>query len=320
LIVGNLESGDLPRQLVGLAILAAVALSLAVATIALARRAIEPLSEWHVALSGRAAEHRHREALAALRAVPLWSELPTGQLLEVARAMRAEDVPGGAEVVRQGELGDRFYLIARGGFEVQVDGHAQVLLGRGDFFGERALLQQAPRAATVVATEPGRVFALGRPAFETLLASDLAAGARLEAALAYREAVSRMPLFRDLSPGELDVLLSRLVAVSLEAGEVALRQGEVGDRFYVVRAGQVQVERDGQVLARLGPGEAFGEIALLLDVPRTATVTALEPTSLLALEAADFRDILARYLGRAGELERLSHLRLLAHKRLDEVV
>jgi CRP-like cAMP-binding protein len=88
----------------------------------------------------------------------------------------------------------------------------------------------------------------------------------------------------------------------------------------VVRSGRVKVTRNGGPLAELGPGEAFGEIALLLDVPRTATVTALEPTRLLVLEAHDFRDLLAGYLGRAGELERLSHLRLRTHKRLDEVV
>jgi CRP-like cAMP-binding protein len=88
----------------------------------------------------------------------------------------------------------------------------------------------------------------------------------------------------------------------------------------VVRSGSVPVERDGERLARLGAGEAFGEIALLLDVPRTATISALEPTRLLALEAHDFRDLLAGYLGRAGELERLSHLRLRTHRRLDEVV
>ena len=74
------------------------------------------------------------------------------------------------------------------------------------------------------------------------------------------------------------------------------------------------------MLAQLGPGEAFGEIALLLDLPRTATVAAIEPATLLALDAYDFRDLLASYLGRAGELERLSHLRLLSHKRLDEVM
>jgi CRP-like cAMP-binding protein len=129
-----------------------------------------------------------------------------------------------------------------------------------------------------------------------------------------------MALFRDLSPAELDLLLGRLIPVELEAGETIIRQHEPGQRFYVIRSGGVEVERDGQLLARLGTGDAFGEIALLLDQPRSATVTTVEPTRLLALEAHDFRDLLAGYLGRAGELEQLSHLRLRMHKRLDEVV
>jgi putative peptide zinc metalloprotease protein len=319
-IVANLTSGELPRQLLGLLILLAVAVVVLLAVWALVRQIARPVRRWLEWLSGRAAEHRHRQALSALRAVAVWSTLPAGRLLEVARAMRVEDVAAGAEVVRQGEAGDRFYLIARGGFEVRVDDQPMVHLGRGDFFGERALLQRAPRAATVLAMEAGQVFVLERADFESLLASDLAVRGRIEAALAYRDDVAAMPLFRDLSPAELDVLLARLEPLEATAGQAIIRQGERGDRFYVVRSGAVSVERDGRLLARLGPGEAFGEIALLLDVPRTASVTSVEPTSLLSLEAHDFRDVLASYLGRAPELERLSHLRLLSHKRLDEVV
>jgi len=143
--------------------------------------------------------------------------------------------------------------------------------------------------------------------------------ARLEEALDYRQGVAEMPLFRDLSPAELDVLLARLVPLEAATGETIIRQGDSGERFYIVRSGAVEVERDAQPLAQLGAGEAFGEIALLLDVPRTATVTAIQPTRLLALEAHDFRDLLAGYLGRADELQRLSYLRLGMHKRLDEV-
>jgi putative peptide zinc metalloprotease protein len=319
-IVANLTSGDLPRQLLGLLILLAVAVIVLLAVWALVKQLAQPLGRWLEWLSGRAAEHRHRQALSALRAVQPWSTLPAGRLLEVARAMRLKDVAAGDEVVRQGEPGDRFYLIARGGFEVRVDDQPMVHLGRGDFFGERALLQRVPRAATVTAMEPGQVFVLERSDFESLLASDLAVRGRIEAALAYRDEVAAMPLFRDLSPTELDVLLARLEPVGAAARERIIWQGESGDRFYVIRSGAVSVERDGRVLARLGHGEAFGEIALLLDVPRTATVTAVEPTWLLTLDMDDFRDVLASYLGRATELERLSHLRLLSHKRLDEVV
>jgi putative peptide zinc metalloprotease protein len=319
-IIANLTSGDLPRQLLGLLILLAIASVALLFVVSVARQLAQPVGRGFEWLSGRAAEHRHRQALAALRAVPLWSELPGARLLEIARAMRSEHVAAGAEVVRQGEVGDRFYLVARGGFEVRIDDRPVVRLNRGDFFGERALLQRTARAATVVATESGQVFVLERADFERLLAGDLAARQRVEAALAYRDEVAGIPLFRDLAPAELDALLTRLEPLTAAAGETIMRQGERGDRFYVVRSGAVRVARDGQELARLGPGDAFGEIALLLDVPRTATVTAAEQTSLLALDADGFRDVLASYLGRGSELERLSHLRLLSHKRLDEVV
>jgi CRP-like cAMP-binding protein len=320
LVVSNWESGEPLRQVAAGLLVVAVGAPVLTALIVLVRRLVTPAGDWLTWLSGRAAERRHAEALGVLRQVPLWAGLPPGRLLEVARAMRAEDVQTGFEVVRQGEAGELFYLIARGVFEVVIDGQPRVRLGRGEYFGERALLHRAPRAATVVATEPGRLFVLEQSAFDALLSSDLAVRSRLEGALVYRQDVAEMPLFRDLSPTELDVLLARLAPLSVGPGEVVIRQGDSGERFYVVRSGGVDVERDGVVLAHLGAGEAFGEIALLLDVPRTATVTATETTVLLTLEAQDCRDLLAGYLGRAGELEQLSHLRLRTHKRLDEVV
>jgi putative peptide zinc metalloprotease protein len=319
LIVSSWQSGQIIQRLGAGVLVAAIGVPLLITAFVLARRVLWRMAYWLAWLSGRAAAHRYREALAALRAVPLWSELPDARLLEVARAMRAYNMARGVEVVRQGEAGDRFFLVAHGAFEVQVDGQQQIRLERGDYFGERALLHRAPRAATVMAIEPSRVLALDQAAFDSLLASDLVVRTRLETALAYRQEVAEMALFRDLSSAELDVLLARLLPLDAAAGETIIRQGDSGERFYVVRSGAVEVERDGHPLARLGPGEAFGEIALLLDVPRTATVTAVEPTRLLALEAHDFRDLLAGYLGRADELQRLSYLRLRTHKRLDEV-
>lgn len=320
IIASNWTSGDPLRQgtaaLIGVGVFL-VALMVLAGLIRRWARVVANAREW---ITGRAATRRHRDALAALRAVQGWSELSDARLLEVARAMRAQTVSRGEEVVRQGEPGDCLYVIDRGTFEVLVDGRPRSQLGRGDYFGERALLQDAPRAATVVATSAGRLFALDRAAFDTLLASDLAARERFQNALAYREDLAAMPLLGDLSPRELDLLVSHLVLSRVEAGNIVVRQGEPGDRFFIVRSGSVEVERDGEVLAHLGRGESFGEIALVLEVPRTATVRAIEPTEILALEAHDFRDLLAAYLGRAAELERLSHLRLSTHKRLDEVV
>ena len=96
------------------------------------------------------------------------------------------------------------------------------------------------------------------------------------------------PLFSPLDPPALEGLAGALVPVEAGLGTHVIRQGDDGDRFYVIDDGRVEVTRDRQVVATLGPGDSFGEIALLRDVPRTATVTALGPVKLLALERADF--------------------------------
>src|SRR5262249_1025700 len=286
----------------------------------LLRRLAPPLVSWLARLDGRARAQRNREALAALRAVPLWSELSLPRLLEMARLMKAGDVAGGVDVVRQGEPADRFYLIVRGAFEVFVDGQPVVRLGRGEYFGEPDLLRRGAPAGTVIAVEPSRVFTLDQAGFDALLASDVSAREQLEAAQAYREQIASMPLFQDVSPAELDVLLSHMALLHVPAGESIVRRDELGPRFVAILAGSVEVLRDGELLGRLGPGEAFDQIAPLLDKPRTATVVALQPTQLLTLESNAFRHLLASYLGRGGEPQRLNHLRLRTHKRLDEIV
>jgi CRP-like cAMP-binding protein len=76
--------------------------------------------------------------------------------------------------------------------------------------------------------------------------------------------------------------------VAVSAGSVLIRQGDAGDRCYVVAAGELTVSANGRDVATLGPGGHVGEIALLRDVPRTATVTAATDAQLLALERDEF--------------------------------
>jgi len=95
-------------------------------------------------------------------------------------------------------------------------------------------------------------------------------------------------IFAPLPEATLERLADALVEVHAEAGQEIIRQGEPGDRFYVIDAGTVEVVAGGGVGSVLGPGESFGEIALLRDVPRTATVRARDRVVLLALERADF--------------------------------
>jgi MFS family permease len=95
-------------------------------------------------------------------------------------------------------------------------------------------------------------------------------------------------IFAPLPQATVELLAGRLTPVQAAAGEVLFRQGDQGDRYYLISEGRVDVVIDGAHTRTLGPGEGFGEIALLRDVPRTATVTTATPVTLYALERDDF--------------------------------
>jgi CRP-like cAMP-binding protein len=96
------------------------------------------------------------------------------------------------------------------------------------------------------------------------------------------------PLFAPLGPTELEHLAANLVPVHVAEGTAVIRQGEAGYHFFLVVSGRVEVDVDGRRMREQGPGESFGEIALLRNVPRTATVRAVEDTELMSLERRAF--------------------------------
>ena len=100
--------------------------------------------------------------------------------------------------------------------------------------------------------------------------------------------LASVPIFAPLPGGSLEHLASRLVPLRLEPGTMIVREGDSGDRFYIVAEGEVEVSQDGAVLSELGSGGYFGEIALMRDIPRTATVIARTPVVLYALDREDF--------------------------------
>jgi MFS family permease len=106
-----------------------------------------------------------------------------------------------------------------------------------------------------------------------------------EAALS---ALVAVPLFEPLPPTSLEKLARAAVEESPRAGTVVVAQGDRGDTFYVVLDGSLEVVLDGRPLRTLGAGDFFGEIALLRDVPRTATVTAATDSSVLAIRRMSF--------------------------------
>jgi CRP-like cAMP-binding protein len=108
-----------------------------------------------------------------------------------------------------------------------------------------------------------------------------------------------IPLFAGLSTEQLLPVASVSQRTVAQPGEVICEQGAMGDKLYLILQGEVEVVRDGQRLATLGPADCFGEMAILDGSPRSATVRALGEVALIATARADFRDLLGLYPGLA---------------------
>ena len=119
-----------------------------------------------------------------------------------------------------------------------------------------------------------------------------------------------VPMFALLPLNAIERLAGSLVPVSYAAGETVMREGEPGDRFFIVASGSVDVSQGGRSLRTSGPGEGVGEIALLRRVPRTATVNAAEDSVLYALESRDFLDAVTGNPHSAAEAHRIVDERL----------
>jgi CRP/FNR family cyclic AMP-dependent transcriptional regulator len=106
--------------------------------------------------------------------------------------------------------------------------------------------------------------------------------------------LKQVPLFQELSSRELEQLAAIADEIDVPAGKALTREGLSGKEFVVLAEGIADVVQDGEVVNTLGPGDYFGEIALVTGLPRTATVTTRSPARLLVLTAPAFRSLLDR--------------------------
>jgi CRP/FNR family transcriptional regulator, cyclic AMP receptor protein len=118
----------------------------------------------------------------------------------------------------------------------------------------------------------------------------------------------QVPLFAQCSKRELETVASIADEVAIDEGTKLTRQGDRGREFGVIVDGSASVSADGNEIAALGAGDFFGEIALVSDIPRTATVTATSPVRLLVVSARDFRRLMRESPGVQNKvLQALAH-------------
>jgi len=239
------------------------------------------------------------EAARLIDSLDMFADLPEDVLSDLAGRVHLRTFPAGKPVVRQGDRAEAFYVVRRGTLQVvEADpesGAERVLrtLGPGESFGELALVEAAPRSATVRAVSEAQVFEIDKGTFDRLLA-DMIQVPEFAPGLQRIAELRALPAFSTLEPDELSDVLAHGTWVAVAPGQTLIEQGEVGDAFYAIAAGQVEVFEDGVLKRTLGPGAFFGEIALLMDVPRTATVVARTPVRAFRLDREGFDRVLLR--------------------------
>jgi ATP-binding cassette subfamily B protein len=240
-----------------------------------------------------------------LQGTALFGTLPEDEVDRLAERFTLVRYRLGQVVCRAGEKSDAFFLVYEGRARVVAPapdgGEVTVgMLTRGSHFGEHGLLRDAPRQYTVRAASELALLRLPEADFDRLLERrpELEAHfARHDSEIAILNFLKLYTVLAPLSPGEIRGLLGRMEVREFGAGEPIVREGDVGDAFYILRTGSARVVKDsenGRVLGHLKPGDGFGELALLTGQARAASVVAKEPSSVFRLEKAQFDDLIAR--------------------------
>lgn len=297
----------------------------------------------------------------ALSTVPLLAKLSSDEQKQVAAAMIHQSYRNKVDIIKQGEEGKGFFILEDGKVNVSImdelgaSNHVAVLK-TGDYFGEAALINNSKRGATVTAVGAVKCLYLDRKDFNALFARD-----RLNIQFAKRKAISaesnnksvfKPPpvnaitekdaktmellrravqsniLFLDLSPDHRRKILTAMYRVDIKKGTNIIKQGEVGDNLYIVQSGDFDIFVSTRKVTTRGAGTYFGELALLYNSPRAATVTANQDSVVWCIDRFTFRRIvnnlsrnkLAEYTKFLQQCEVLSVLAAYERTKLAEAI
>jgi cAMP-dependent protein kinase regulator len=158
----------------------------------------------------------------------------------------------------------------------------------GGSFGELALMYNAPRAATIVSSEPGcMLWALDRMTFRRILMESTFARRRM-----YESFLEDVPLLSSLTPYERSKIADALETQKFAAGQEIIKEGDPGHSFYLLESGEADAVKGDAKVLHYKKGDFFGELALLNDAPRAASVVAASDVKVATLGKNAFQRLL----------------------------
>jgi len=241
----------------------------------------------------------------------VFSDLDPYERKKLIKAFQKQVSKTGEIIMKQGDVGDFFYICEEGSIKFYVDDEDVGSCGPGDSFGELALLYDSPRAATCVATEACKLWKVDQTTFRHLIASS--AKEEESGIVCVLESV---PMFKSLDHATITKFASVLIKKKFAKGEAIVKKGDEGSVFYIIDDGQVKVHDIGfgdcsiedKIFTR---GNWFGERALMTGEPRAANVTAITEVNTFAIDRETFESTigsLEEILGHESKKRYISHV------------
>ena len=233
----------------------------------------------------------------SIKKVDLFSFLNDEQRQTLVNAMFKLTFKDGDVIIKQGDQPDNFYILDSGKckvFKKSGDKETQVAaLSPGQYFGELALISGSTRAASVIAEGDVGCWAIDQTTYLGLLKE-----VHSQKRQRYRNLLRNVPFLKVLQDYEILLVADALQPVNPAKGEVIVKQGDDGDEFFIILEGECVVskkeegEEEEKEVGRLRSGAYFGELALMQNAPRAATVSAGDNCKLVKLDRASFHRLL----------------------------
>jgi len=227
----------------------------------------------------------------------MFADIEKSDMDIILMAMKEMRFDASTKVITEGDDGDYLFVIEQGSLECikNIEGVDTVVktVAVGDVFGELALLYNCPRAANVVAKETCVCWQLDRETFNHIV-KDAAVKRRNK----YDAFLKSVTLISSLEPYERSQIADALKTEVFKQGDTVVTQGEPGDKFYIIEEGALFAVKDGTRVMDYKPGDYFGELALLKNQPRAASVAVeSESAKVLSMSRLSFTKMLGPLAG-----------------------
>jgi len=245
-------------------------------------------------------DDQRKRLMESIKNILLFRSLDHEQMQEVLDAMFEKSVKAGDYIIKQGDDGDNFYVIDNGNYDIYVDvSGKQKLVGNytnEGFFGELALMYNMPRAATIMASSKGVVWALDRQTFRRIVLKTAFMKRKR-----YEKLIESVPIFSQLDMYERMNVCDALTSRGFNDGDKIITQGDKADMMYFIEKGSVRVcmtnksdpkATEEQEISRIEVGGYFGELALVTNKPRAASVYAVGHVEAAVLDVNAFERLM----------------------------